>query len=187
MATTSKAKNTYEGLFLFPQSVTANLQEAIDHLQGFLDRAEAEVISMRKWDERKLAYDIKGNKRGVYFLVYFKAPAEKMQQLDRDCNLSELMLRAMLLRVDHIPAEVMEAAEGRAQLEDEIRMRGEQGPEVAESTGSAVVSSRSEREAQKAEAAGKPQAEPDAAEDKPAGTGDEPEPAVAGASEKSDS
>lgn len=191
MATQTATKNVYEGLFLFPQAVTTNLQGAVDHLNQLLDRAEAEIISLRKWDERKLAYEIKGNKRGVYFLVYFKAPADNMQQLDRDCNLSEMLLRAMLLRADHIPAEQMEAAEGRSELEDEIRLRSEQGAEETESaTGGAVVSSRSEREAKKAESrkseTRKSEGEQnDGDESKP--SSEQPEPAVAGASEKSDS
>jgi len=29
---------------------------------------------MRKWDERRLAYEIKKQKRGLYILCYFKAP-----------------------------------------------------------------------------------------------------------------
>ncbi len=113
----------YEGLFLFPQSLTADLQAAVDHLQQILDRADARIISLRKWDERKLAYEIKGNKRGVYFLVYFRMRPGAVAGIERDCNLSEMMLRFLILRADHIPLEQMEAAEGRAELADEIRLR----------------------------------------------------------------
>jgi small subunit ribosomal protein S6 len=129
--------NTYEGLFLFPQSATANLREAADYLKEILHRAHAEVISFRKWEERRLAYEIGGNKRGVYFLVYFKADRTKLVGIERDVNLSEKVLRAIITRADHVPAEVIAAAEGRQQLEDEIKLRGEQaasGAMAAEST-----------------------------------------------------
>ena len=126
MATTTQEVRTatYEGMFLFPHSVTANLQAAVDHVHELLQRAEAEVISMQKWDERRLAYDIKGNKRGVYFLVYFTAPTSKLRQLERDCNLSEQLLRYMVVKAEHVPREEMEAADKRDQLADEIKMRG---------------------------------------------------------------
>ena len=114
---------TYEGFFLFPQAVTANLQGAIDHLDELLKRVDAEVISLRKWDERRLAYEIKGNKRGVYFLVYFRADPARLTDLERACNLSEQLLRSMVTRADHIPADQVQAADGRAQLADEIRLR----------------------------------------------------------------
>jgi len=117
---------TYEGMFLFPQAAVADLQAAADHVLELLHRAGAEIISFKKWEERRLAYEIKGNKRGLYFLAYFKAKGSKMAVLERDCNLSEKMLRAMILRADHILPELMEANEGRQQLADEIKLRATQ-------------------------------------------------------------
>ena len=114
---------SYEGLFLFPQSAVADLQSASDHVMEILNRAGAEVISFKKWDERRLAYEIKGNKRGLYFLVYFKAKGAKLTNIERDCNLSEKLLRAMITRADHVLPDVMQAAEGRQQLADEIKLR----------------------------------------------------------------
>jgi len=125
-------KNIYEGLFLFPQSVTANLQGAVDHVHELLDRAEAEVVSFGKWDERRLAYEVKGNKRGVYFLAYFRAAPSKMTGLERDCNLSEMMLRALVTRADHVPEELIQSADRRAQLADEIKLREEQSKPTPE-------------------------------------------------------
>lgn len=121
--------STYEGLFLFPQSAAANLQGAVDHLKELLDRASAEIISFSKWDERKLAYEIKGNKRGVYFLTYFKAPASNLITLERHCNLSEQLLRFMITKADLIPQQTIMAAEGQSQLADEIRLRAEKSTE----------------------------------------------------------
>ena len=116
-------KRIYEGLFLFPQSAVGDMQGAVDHVNSILNRAEAEVLALSKWDERRLAYDIKGNKRGVYFLAYFKAGHDKLAGIERDCNLSEQLLRALVTRADHIPQELIEGSEGRDQLADEIKMR----------------------------------------------------------------
>lgn len=134
--------NTYEGMFLFPQAITANLQEAADHVRSILERGDAEILSFRKWDERRLAYEIKGNKRGVYFLTYFKAPADKLRIIERDCNLSEQMLRAMIVRAEHLPQEHIEAAEGRQELADEIEMR-KKDPAAAATEGTSRVESAS--------------------------------------------
>jgi small subunit ribosomal protein S6 len=32
------------------------------------------ILSSRRWDERRLAYPIKGQNRGTYLLVYFSRP-----------------------------------------------------------------------------------------------------------------
>jgi small subunit ribosomal protein S6 len=118
--------NSYEGLFLFPQAATADLQAAVDHIRDILARAGAEIIALRKWDERRLAYSIQGNKRGIYFLVYFLAPADRLSVIERSCNLSEQMLRALITRADHLMREQMEAADAQAELADEIKLRREQ-------------------------------------------------------------
>ena len=57
---------------------------------------------MKKWSERKLAYEVKGQKRGSFVLVYFRAAHDQITQIDRDCNLSDLVLRNLILKADHI-------------------------------------------------------------------------------------
>ena len=115
--------NAYEGMFLFPQTVSADLQGAADHVLEILSKGGAEPISLCKWDERRLAYDIKGNKRGVYFLTYFKCDATKLAAIERDCRLSERLLRSLITRADHVTPEQMTAMDGRQQLADEIALR----------------------------------------------------------------
>lgn len=136
----------YEGLFLFPQAAVADLQGAHDHIVEILNRAGAEIISMKKWDERRLAFEIRGNKRGVYFLVYFKAKGAKLQQIERDCNLSEKLLRAMITRADQVTNEMIEASEGRAQLADEIKLRATQPAAILEPAETATATVDEEEE-----------------------------------------
>lgn len=70
--------NEYEVMFLISQAEANDFQGVIDHINNLFDRANAEVISMQKWDERRLAYEIDKQKRGVYILSYVKAPTESM-------------------------------------------------------------------------------------------------------------
>ena len=115
--------NCYEGLFLFPQTAAGNLQAAVDHLNEILARAEVKIISFRKWDERRLAFEIERNRRGLFFLVYFEAPGSAIARIERECNLSEQVLRSMVIRAEHVTREQMEAADGQAELADEIKLR----------------------------------------------------------------
>ena len=137
MSTTTKPAPrtyTYEAMFLLSQAVAADFSGAIAHLNEIFSRGHADVIAMKKWDERRLAYEIRGNKRGIYILAYFKASSEGVQHIERDCRLSEKILRSMILRADHISAEEMQAADGRKELEVEAKLRAERaaaGPEAA--------------------------------------------------------
>jgi len=125
-ATSAKAARVavYEGMFLFPQSASSDLGATVAHLEEILTRHGAEIISLVKWDERRLAYDIRGNKRGLYFLSYFRCPTDRLTAIERSCNLSETLLRNMIIRADHVQPELMENEEGRRRLADEMAMRG---------------------------------------------------------------
>lgn len=116
---------TYEGMFLLGQAVAADLGGAVEHVKEILTRGHAEIIALRKWDERRLAYEIAGQKRGLYLLVYFNAPNDQLAHIERDCNLSEKILRSLVLRCDHLTVEEMQAADGRRELETEIKLRAE--------------------------------------------------------------
>ena len=129
----------YEGMFLFPQEVTADLQGAVDHIKGILDKADATIKTFSKWDERRLAYEIDGNKRGVYFLAYFDAPATSLSEIERMCNQSEKVLRMLITKADHVPTEIIEANDGLEKLATEIKLRGEKSSEATAASSSKIT------------------------------------------------
>jgi small subunit ribosomal protein S6 len=118
--------NLYEGLFLLNQQVAANdFAGSVEFVRQVFQRAEAEVIALRKWDERKLAYEIKGQKRGTYLLAYFKARGTQIANIERDCTLSEQVLRTLIIKADHIGELELEAAKLGADLTLEAKARPE--------------------------------------------------------------
>jgi small subunit ribosomal protein S6 len=120
----------YEGLFLINQANTPDLPAALEHVREILARAEAEVLVLAKWDDRKLVYPIKGQKRGLYILSYFKARGVQLANIDRDCNLSERILRAMLIRAEHVgDAELEQAKRQAEQTATEVRLRARERTE----------------------------------------------------------
>ncbi|MBM4020870.1 MAG: 30S ribosomal protein S6 [Planctomycetes bacterium] len=98
----------YEGMFILdagryardPGGVTQQLADLITQQGGTL-------LAARLWDERKLAYPIKGQKKGVYWLTYFKMPGDGLTVLDRQCEISEDVLRKLVLRVDDRIADAL--------------------------------------------------------------------------------
>ncbi len=94
---------TYEGLFLFnPAVINSSVAKATEIIQEFLNRANCETLAIAKWDDRKLAYEIKGVKRGLYMLTYFKGSGPAVAHIENDVNLSELVMRCLILRADHV-------------------------------------------------------------------------------------
>ena len=106
---TNGVKRTYEAMFLVDSAVASTRwEEVMAAIDLVFQRADAEVINVKKWDERRLCYEIAGQKRGMYILAYFRALPVKINTLERDIRLNELFLRSLVLRRDHITEEQME-------------------------------------------------------------------------------
>lgn len=95
----------YEGMFLFDNGVVHEWPAMEEEVRRLCDRIEAKLHVCVKFDERKLAYEIKGRKRGTYVLTYFDAEPEKIVDLERDTRLSDAVLRALFLRNDKVTEE----------------------------------------------------------------------------------
>ena len=125
--------NLYEGLFLLAQRASAEFSASIDHLKQILAKAEADVIALSKWDERRLAYRVNGQKRGIYLLAHFRAKPSTLKGLERDCNLSELIVRHMVIKADHLGPTELELAAKEANLDLEAQLReGDQQGDASE-------------------------------------------------------
>ena len=140
----------YEGLFLLSQQAVADLNGAIEHLREIFSRAKAEVLVMKKWGERRLAYEIKGQKRGVYILVYFNAQHDQLAHIERDCNLSEIVLRELVLRAEHIGETELELAKKDADLSLEVKLRSDLSNPVTAAASEAKPEAASPQPAQAA-------------------------------------
>lgn len=93
---------TYEAMFLMDPAIGTDFESAEAEVRRLLERAEAEVLGLKKWDERKLAYEIRRQKRGLYVLCYFSASPDKIPPLERDAQLSEKILRLLVVRRDRL-------------------------------------------------------------------------------------
>jgi hypothetical protein len=68
-------------------------------------------MHIKKWDERKLAYEIRHQKRGLYVISYFTAAGTAVGAIERDVNLSEEVLRVLITDAAHLNQKEMEAVE----------------------------------------------------------------------------
>ena len=94
-------KQNYELLFIINPSLSEEDKESLlARVQGYLEQAESQVVSFKNWGLRRLAYTLKGQKEGQYYLVNFAMPPEKMSDFRRNLILAEGILREMVIRVE---------------------------------------------------------------------------------------
>ena len=108
METVAKNK-LYEGMFLIDSSLAGSDWDGIiAAIRKILEKAEAEIVSIEKWDDRRLAYDIKGKSRGTYILSYFRVDGGRIQGIEKSVRLSEKIMRVLILSGERLGPEDLE-------------------------------------------------------------------------------
>ena len=105
----------YEAMFVMDVQAVPDNGAMEAEINRILGRAEAEILICRRWEDRRLAYEIDGRKRGSYWLTYFNAPTDKVVGIERDVQLSEKVLRVLVLRVEEVPKSELEPRPAEAQ------------------------------------------------------------------------
>jgi small subunit ribosomal protein S6 len=96
----------YEGLFIFDSNRFARERGALPkEVETLVVESGGEVLVSRLWEERRLAYPINGQRKGAYWLIYFRLPTSKVVTLTRACEINENILRQMFVR---LPASLVE-------------------------------------------------------------------------------
>ena len=94
------AENVYEGLFLFDANKFARDHDALPgEVQKMIEEDGGEVLVSRLWEERRLAYPIKNQRKGAYWLMYFKTNSQNITPLNRKCELADGILRQLVLKI----------------------------------------------------------------------------------------
>jgi small subunit ribosomal protein S6 len=100
--------NVYEALIMLDTSkVAGDLPAAQQQLHAIMERNKVEILASRPWDERRLAYPVHGQKKALYYLIYFRSTGEPLVAIEHDLKLNESVLRVMILRIEPKLEETM--------------------------------------------------------------------------------
>lgn len=91
----------YELMYVVkPDLDEENLAAVIDKFSTLIAGNGGEVVSVDKWGKRRLAYEIKDYREGIYVLVNFKGEAGTARELDRVFKITDGILRFMIILKD---------------------------------------------------------------------------------------
>jgi len=91
--------NEYELMYvLHPRLTAEEIEAAVARISALVTDPGGEIISVDQWGRRRLAYPIDRNLEGYYVLSTFKAPGTVAGPIEAQLNLSEDVLRHLLIR-----------------------------------------------------------------------------------------
>ncbi|QOG13078.1 30S ribosomal protein S6 [Arcobacter sp. FWKO B] len=91
----------YETMFIVKPTLTAEeIAAQIDIVKNNIEKNGGEIVSTEDIGSRQLAYQINKHKRGYYYVMYFKAPANAILELERNYRINENILRFIFIKYE---------------------------------------------------------------------------------------
>lgn len=87
-------------IILDPEVDERNLKPMLDKLLSVVPNQGGTLVKVDVMGRRVLAYPINKKSEGIYVVVYMSATSDTAQELDRQLNLNESILRTKLLRYE---------------------------------------------------------------------------------------
>lgn len=75
-------------------------KEAVDKVNKLIEDNGGEILEIDEWGIRQLAYEIDGKSNGYYVNLYFKAPSEAIEIVERNMRISDDIMRYLTLKFD---------------------------------------------------------------------------------------
>ena len=116
----------YESVFIARQDVTpAQVDGLTETFEKIIKDQGGSVAKTESWGLRSLAYRIKKNRKGYYVLFNIDAPPAAIQEMERQMQLNEDVIRFLTTRVEEL--EEGPSAFLKAKERGEDRDRGHRG------------------------------------------------------------
>ena len=91
----------YEMLIMLNNDLTEEAKNAeIEKYENIVKSMNGNLLSTDKWGAKKLAYPINDLTDGYYYVVNFTAAATVPAELDRVFNITDGILRSLVVRLD---------------------------------------------------------------------------------------
>ena len=91
--------NKYEIMFIVKATMeSADVKKSAETYKNLIETLKGKVVEAKELGEKKLAYPIKKEVSGYYYVMQVEADKESIQEFDRKIRLDETILRHLTIR-----------------------------------------------------------------------------------------
>ena len=110
----------YESIFIVrPTLSDEDTNKIIDKMKGVLERSGGSLLKLENWGKKKLAYEVKRERKGTFVYLNFQSSGSVVAELERSYRLEDSVLKFLTVRLEHDLA----AASGSAEAKEPDRGR----------------------------------------------------------------
>jgi small subunit ribosomal protein S6 len=102
MATTSEHLREYETIYILRSDVDADGADKIaQRIAEVIDREKGKLLKFESWGRRRLAYEVKKQRKGVYMYAKYLGKGGLVAELERNLRLSDVVLKHQTVLTAH--------------------------------------------------------------------------------------
>ena len=136
--------NLYENIFIGRQDLSQQQIEALGVSLGqFIKQNNGEVVRSEYCGFRNLAYPIKKNHKGHYYIIQLKASAALVAELERIMRINEDIIRHLIVKVDKFDDRDVLISQANMSFNDDFGAPRDKGYRSAPKTAETEVSAES--------------------------------------------
>lgn len=91
----------YEIMFIVKTTIEAEKQKkTIDNMKKIITDGKGKIVEVKEMGEKKLAYPIKKELNGYYYVLKVEATPEVVSEFDRRALIDETILRHLIIKLD---------------------------------------------------------------------------------------
>lgn len=89
----------YEAMYVVKHDFGRNEYEKAEaEVRNTIEKNGGNIVECVKWDDRRLAYEIKHQRKGVYILAHFEAPSPAIAKIEQSARLADNILRVLIVK-----------------------------------------------------------------------------------------
>jgi small subunit ribosomal protein S6 len=86
-------------LVLKPSFSDEDLLKEIDKVKTSLERWGGQIISFENMGKKKLAYEVRKEKKGIYLMIRFSGAQNTVLEFQRLCRINETIMKFMTIKI----------------------------------------------------------------------------------------
>lgn len=104
--------NVYENMVILNAALSdEDAEVAVGKIKELIVNQGGEVLKVDVWGKRKLAYEIKKQKKGLYILLFFKTPTTTIKKLEEFYKVYDAVLKYIIIKLTAKQVRSLESVE----------------------------------------------------------------------------
>ena len=99
--------NCYEHTLITKQDLSdSQVKKLVSKYEDIIKTNSGKILKTEEWGLRNLSHRIKNNRKGFYFHIKFNGIGKTIQELEREENIDQMLLRFLTIKVKKIDLNV---------------------------------------------------------------------------------